>query len=133
MTSAFIAHLQSEIDGLKSAGLYKSERVITSKQAGEIAVASGERVLNFCANNYLGLAENAELAEAGKRALDRYGYGMASVRFICGTQEEHRSSRRASPPSSGLRTPSSIPHASMPMAASSRRCSPKRTPSSPTR
>lgn len=90
MTSAFIAHLQSEIDGLKSGGLYKSERVITSKQAGEIAVASGERVLNFCANNYLGLADNAELAEAGKAALDRYGYGMASVRFICGTQEEHK-------------------------------------------
>ncbi|WP_421592983.1 glycine C-acetyltransferase [Shinella sp. M27] len=90
MTSAFITHLQSEIAGLKSSGLYKSERVITSKQAGEIAVASGERVLNFCANNYLGLADNAELAEAGKAALDRYGYGMASVRFICGTQEEHK-------------------------------------------
>ena len=90
MTSAFIAHLQSELDGLKSAGLYKSERVITSKQAGEIAVASGERVLNFCANNYLGLADNEELADAGKKALDRYGYGMASVRFICGTQEEHK-------------------------------------------
>ncbi|WP_421578995.1 glycine C-acetyltransferase [Shinella sp. M31] len=90
MTSAFITHLQSEIDGLKSSGLYKSERVITSKQAGEIAVASGERVLNFCANNYLGLADNAELAEAGKAALERYGYGMASVRFICGTQEEHK-------------------------------------------
>ncbi|TAA48979.1 glycine C-acetyltransferase, partial [Shinella sp. JR1-6] len=75
---------------LKTAGLYKAERVITSRQAGEIAVASGERVLNFCANNYLGLADNAELAEAGKKALDRYGYGMASVRFICGTQEEHK-------------------------------------------
>ncbi|WP_430439555.1 glycine C-acetyltransferase [Shinella sp.] len=90
MTSAFIAHLQSELGALKTAGLYKAERVITSRQAGEIAVASGERVLNFCANNYLGLADNAELAEAGKRALDRYGYGMASVRFICGTQEEHK-------------------------------------------
>ncbi|MCO5153898.1 MULTISPECIES: glycine C-acetyltransferase [unclassified Shinella] len=90
MTSAFIAHLQFELGALKTAGLYKAERVITSKQAGEIAVASGERVLNFCANNYLGLADNAELAEAGKKALDRYGYGMASVRFICGTQEEHK-------------------------------------------
>ncbi|HEV7248611.1 MAG TPA: glycine C-acetyltransferase [Shinella sp.] len=90
MTSAFIAHLQSEIAGLKAGGLYKAERVITSKQAGEITVTSGERVLNFCANNYLGLADNAELAEAGKAALDRYGYGMASVRFICGTQEEHK-------------------------------------------
>ncbi|MFT4182288.1 MAG: glycine C-acetyltransferase [Rhizobium sp.] len=90
MTSAFISHLRNELAGLKDAGLYKSERVITSKQAGEIAVASGERVLNFCANNYLGLADNEELAEAGKQALDRYGYGMASVRFICGTQEEHK-------------------------------------------
>ncbi|PDT05765.1 glycine C-acetyltransferase [Rhizobium chutanense] len=90
MTKAFLSHLQSELASLRDAGLYKSERVITSKQAGEIAVISGERVLNFCANNYLGLADNEELAAAGKRALDRYGYGMASVRFICGTQEEHK-------------------------------------------
>lgn len=90
MTKAFLSHLTTELASLKEAGLYKSERVITSKQAGEIAVASGERVLNFCANNYLGLADNEELAEAGKKALDRYGYGMASVRFICGTQEEHK-------------------------------------------
>ncbi len=90
MTSQFLSHLRTELAGLKDAGLYKAERVITSKQAGEIAIASGERVLNFCANNYLGLADNAELAEAGKKALDRYGYGMASVRFICGTQEEHK-------------------------------------------
>jgi glycine C-acetyltransferase len=90
MTSAFISHLRSELSGLKQTGLYKTERVITSKQAGEIEVASGERVLNFCANNYLGLADNEELAAAAKKALDRYGYGMASVRFICGTQEEHK-------------------------------------------
>src|SRR5690606_16200602 len=90
MTSAFLSHLQAEIEALKAGGLYKAERVITSKQAGEIAVASGERVLNFCANNYLGLADSEELAEAAKKALDRYGYGMASVRFICGTQEEHK-------------------------------------------
>ena len=90
MSDRYLTHLRSELEGLKTAGLYKSERVITSKQAGEIEVASGERVLNFCANNYLGLADNAELAEAGKQALDRYGYGMASVRFICGTQEEHK-------------------------------------------
>ena len=90
MTSAFISHLRDELAGLKEAGLYKAERVITSKQAGEISVVGGARVLNFCANNYLGLADNEELAEAGKKALDRYGYGMASVRFICGTQEEHK-------------------------------------------
>ncbi|QND47722.1 glycine C-acetyltransferase [Rhizobium lusitanum] len=90
MTPTFISHLRTELAGLKEVGLYKSERVITSKQAGEITVASGDRVLNFCANNYLGLADNDELAEAAKTALDRYGYGMASVRFICGTQEEHK-------------------------------------------
>lgn len=90
MTTAFLDHLRTELDGLKTSGLYKAERVITSKQAGAIDVASGAHVLNFCANNYLGLADNDEIAEAAKQALDRYGYGMASVRFICGTQEEHK-------------------------------------------
>src|SRR5882757_3791382 len=89
MTAAFLSHIGSELDGLKSAGLYKSERVITSAQSAEIEVG-GEKVLNFCANNYLGLADSADLREAAKQALDRYGYGMASVRFICGTQEEHK-------------------------------------------
>ncbi|MER8779361.1 glycine C-acetyltransferase [Mesorhizobium sp. M0977] len=89
MTDAFISHLSNELAGLKSAGLYKSERIITSMQSAEIEVA-GQKVLNFCANNYLGLADNAELRETAKKALDRYGYGMASVRFICGTQEEHK-------------------------------------------
>lgn len=90
MNDTFLAHLRTELAGLKAAGLYKSERVITSKQAGEIRVASGSKVLNFCANNYLGLADNEDIAESAKQALDRYGYGMASVRFICGTQEEHK-------------------------------------------
>lgn len=89
MTNAFLSHLASELEGLKSAGLYKSERVITSPQSAAIEV-SGRRLLNFCANNYLGLADNDDLREAAKSALDRYGYGMASVRFICGTQEEHK-------------------------------------------
>ena len=90
MISGFADHIRAELAGLREAGLYKTERVITSKQAGEIEVASGAHVLNFCANNYLGLADNETLAEAGKAALDRYGFGMASVRFICGTQEEHK-------------------------------------------
>jgi glycine C-acetyltransferase len=89
MDTTFIAHLSSELDGLKSAGLYKSERVITSTQSAGIDVG-GRHVLNFCANNYLGLADNLDLRDAAKAALDRYGYGMASVRFICGTQEEHK-------------------------------------------
>ena len=90
MTQIFLDYLNTQLAGLHSNGLYKSERVIVSKQAGEIELTTGEKALNFCANNYLGLANNAELAEAGKMALDRYGYGMASVRFICGTQEEHK-------------------------------------------
>jgi glycine C-acetyltransferase len=90
MNQAFISHLAAELDGLRSSGLYKSERVITSTQSAEIEIAGGAKVLNFCANNYLGLANSEELREAAKAGLDRYGYGMASVRFICGTQEEHK-------------------------------------------
>lgn len=89
MSTTFLSHLEAEISGLKSAGLYKSERVITSPQSAEIEVG-GKKLLNFCANNYLGLADSTDLRDAAKSALDRYGYGMASVRFICGTQEEHK-------------------------------------------
>lgn len=90
MTNSFISYISDELDTLKSSGLYKSERVITSMQAVNIEVAGGQKVLNFCANNYLGLADNADIRKAAQAALDRYGYGMASVRFICGTQEEHK-------------------------------------------
>ena len=89
MTKNFLAYLSSELRELRNTGLYKSERVITSKQAGTVALDSGWEVINLCANNYLGLSDNAELIEAGREALARYGYGMSSVRFICGTQEEH--------------------------------------------
>jgi glycine C-acetyltransferase len=89
MTAAFLSHLDGELEALKAAGLYKSERVITSMQSAEIEVGA-EKVLNFCANNYLGLADSPDLRSAATKALDRYGYGMASVRFICGTQEEHK-------------------------------------------
>ena len=89
MTTKFLAHLNSELTGLKDAGLYKSERIIASRQAGTVALESGRDVINLCANNYLGLSDNAELIKAGQDALERYGYGMSSVRFICGTQEEH--------------------------------------------
>jgi len=90
MSDTLSGHLAREIESLKQAGLYKAERVIVSKQAAEIETADGRHVLNFCANNYLGLADNEEIASAAKAAIDRYGYGMASVRFICGTQEEHK-------------------------------------------
>ena len=90
MSNAFLTHLSQELDALKAADLYKSERVITSMQSAQIEVAGGQQVLNFCANNYLGLADNGDIREAARQALDRYGYGMASVRFICGTQEDHK-------------------------------------------
>lgn len=90
MTTAFSSHLAGEIAELRRTGLYKPERVITSMQDAEIVVEGGARVLNFCANNYLGLADDPQLIAAARAALERYGYGMASVRFICGTQEEHK-------------------------------------------
>ena len=90
MSRSFRDHIAAGLAELEQTGLYKRERVITSMQAAEIEIAGGAKVLNFCANNYLGLADSPALREAAKRALDRYGYGMASVRFICGTQEEHK-------------------------------------------
>ncbi len=90
MKSAFYDQLSTQLEELKQQGLYKDERVITSQQSSDITVTGGEHVLNFCANNYLGLANAPELIEAGKKALDKYGYGMASVRFICGTQDVHK-------------------------------------------
>lgn len=86
----FQEHLQKEISTIKSSGLYKEERVITSPQKSQIEISTGERVLNFCANNYLGLSDSKELIEAAKSALDSHGYGMSSVRFICGTQDLHK-------------------------------------------
>jgi len=82
--------LQSELAGIREAGLFKSERIITSKQSANIAVSTGEEVINFCANNYLGLSDNPELIQAAKDAMDRYGFGLSSVRFICGTQDQHK-------------------------------------------
>lgn len=90
MNSAFTAHLRQTLADIDGAGLAKRERVITTSQSAHIAVASGQRVLNLCANNYLGLADHPELVAAAHAALDRWGYGLASVRFICGTQTIHR-------------------------------------------
>lgn len=83
-------HLQQEIESIKKAGLYKSERIITSSQEAEIKLDSGQEVLNFCANNYLGLSNHPELIKAAKESLDSHGFGMSSVRFICGTQDIHK-------------------------------------------
>jgi len=90
MKKPFLENLQNQIDELHEVGLYKDERIIDSQQQADIHVTSGENVINFCANNYLGLANSPELIEAGKKALEEWGYGMASVRFICGTQAVHK-------------------------------------------
>lgn len=82
--------LIEELQKIKDAGLYKQERVITSPQGAEISVSTGEEVLNFCANNYLGLSSHPKVIQAAKDAVDSHGYGMSSVRFICGTQDNHK-------------------------------------------
>src|SRR5580692_5211239 len=89
-TNDFHQFLAREIETLKQTGLYKNERVITSPQQAEISVSDGEAVLNLCANNYLGLSNNKTLIETAKQSLDKYGFGMSSVRFICGTQTDHK-------------------------------------------
>lgn len=83
-------HLQKELSEIKAAGLYKSERIITSPQDAVIKVSDGQEVLNFCANNYLGLSSHPKLIEAAKQGLDSHGFGMSSVRFICGTTDSHK-------------------------------------------
>lgn len=87
---AILNHLADEVKKLKEQGLYKAERFIKSPQSSHIEIEPHQKVLNFCANNYLGLADNREIIEAAKQAMDHYGFGMASVRFICGTQTLHK-------------------------------------------
>ncbi|MBS1148586.1 MAG: glycine C-acetyltransferase [Myxococcaceae bacterium] len=90
MNDAFYDRMRSEAEQIRAAGLFKNERVITSPQRAKITVQGGQQVLNFCANNYLGLADSPELIAAAKAGLDAHGYGMSSVRFICGTQDIHK-------------------------------------------
>ena len=90
MYQEFKSHLQTELSNIELAGLYKNERIIISPQGAKIRVADGKEVLNFCANNYLGLSNNPSLIAAAKNGLDTHGYGVSSVRFICGTQDIHK-------------------------------------------
>lgn len=90
MGKQFLEDLAQQIDGLKKEGLYKAERLITSQQQADITVAGEQQVINFCANNYLGLANHPEVMAAAKEGIDTWGFGLASVRFICGTQELHK-------------------------------------------
>src|SRR5438552_194888 len=89
MNENFMSRISKEIEEIKSLGLYKTERIITSPQGAEIVV-NGKTVLNFCANNYLGLSSHPKVIEAAHKAIDARGYGMSSVRFICGTEDIHR-------------------------------------------
>ena len=95
MYADFQKHLQTILSDIKEAGLYKNERVIITPQSSAIQVEGGKDVINFCANNYLGLADNPELIQAAKDRMDARGYGMASVRFICGTQDTHKQLEQA--------------------------------------
>ena len=95
MYGKFQKHLQDTLQEIKEAGLYKTERNIVSAQSAEITLQDGSRALNFCANNYLGLADSPRLVEAAKKAMDERGYGMSSVRFICGTQDRHKELEKA--------------------------------------
>jgi glycine C-acetyltransferase len=90
MSRRMLEHLSKELEGLQGAGLFKNERILTSPQRARISVSGGGDVLNFCANNYLGLADHPELIKAARKALKDYGYGLSSVRFICGTQTIHK-------------------------------------------
>ena len=90
MYTSIKQHLEQELDAIKAQGLYKEERIIVSAQGAEITLDTGQTVLNFCANNYLGLANHPEVIQAAKDTMDTHGFGMASVRFICGTQDIHK-------------------------------------------
>lgn len=90
MNDKFRSHLGRELENIRAAGTYKNERVITTPQGRTIRVSDGRPVLNLCANNYLGLAQHPEIAAAAQQAIDQWGYGLASVRFICGTQQVHK-------------------------------------------
>src|SRR5262245_2788555 len=89
MNENFVSRIGKEIEEIRASGLYKTERVISSPQGAEITV-NGKTVLNFCANNYLGLSSHPKVIEAAHKAIDSRGYGMSSVRFICGTQDIHK-------------------------------------------
>ena len=95
MRDQYLAHLRGTLEQIRADGFFKSERVIASPQSADIRLANGNGVLNFCANNYLGLANDARLVEAAKQGLDNDGFGMASVRFICGTQSVHKQLEKA--------------------------------------
>jgi 7-keto-8-aminopelargonate synthetase and related enzymes len=132
MNENLVRRIGKEVEEIKSAGLFKTERVITSPQGAEITVG-GKTVLNFCANNYLGLSSHPKVIEAAHKAIDRRGYGMSSVRFICGTQDIHKELEEKLSTSWEQRIPYYMQQHLMPMAAYLNPCSMKKMPSFPMR
>ena len=124
--------LSKELQAIDEAGLYKRERIIVTPQTADIKISTGQDVINFCANNYLGLSDHPRLVAAAKAAMDSHGFGMSSVRFIWARRICTRSWSRPSPATSTPRTPSSTLRASMPMVGSSSHSSALRTLSSAT-
>jgi glycine C-acetyltransferase len=125
-------HYLNTLEEIRAAGLRKDERILLGPQGARITTRAGE-VLNFCANNYLGLSSHPAVIEAAKHALDTHGFGMSSVRFICGTQDLHKQLEATSRASSAPTTRSSTRRASTRTPGCSRRCSARRTRSSATR
>jgi len=123
-----LERLSVTLEEIRDAGLYKTERIITTPQRVEIKVQGGEEVLNFCANNYLGLADNPEVIAAAHQALDDHGFGLASVRFICGTQDLHKQLEQTISDFLVPRIQSCTHHVLMPMVGFLRHCWGQRMP-----
>lgn len=130
MYQNFRKHLQQELEGIRNAGLYKTERIITSPQNAKIEVKGGKQVLNMCANNYLGLADHPEVIKAAQEGTEKRGYGLSSVRFICGTQDIHKELEQKISAFLGTEDTTSTVPVSMRTADSSKLCSDPKTPSS---
>ena len=108
-------HLQSELQSIEENGIFKTERIITSPQGAEITISTGEKVLNFCFNNYLGPSSHSEVIQAAKDTMDSNGFGMSFVRFICGAQDIHKTLEKKFLISMGLKTPFYMRQLLMPM------------------
>lgn len=122
MRGEFYQQLTNDLETARAEGLFKEERIITSAQQADITVADGSHVINFCANNYLGLANHPDLIAAAKAGMDSHGFGMASVRFICGTQDSHKELEQNWRPSRGWKMRFSTLPALMLTAACLKRC-----------
>lgn len=133
MRGDFYKQLTNDLETARAEGLFKEERIITSAQQADITVADGSHVINFCANNYLGLANHPELINAAKAGMDSHGFGMASVRFICGTRTATKRWSKSWQASSAWKMRFCIPPVSTLTAACLRRCWARKTPLSPTR